>query len=309
MIMKATLSGVSNLNKTKKETLTPLSDTSSQDQDLHFAFFSTDDHEINAGIGFNIDPTHNFAPNKTEALIEPHVEQMEPEHESQEEVTPTDAIAESAQTVPAAELEEQPKSDLNIFTDEETDPEPIQSDIDKYKEKSGKIVADMISAMNTRRINADIPIPKVEHQGSLVIEVDVEAAPLALNIEVLEEAYKDQSTPVKETIVDVDKVTAADRAGKAVNYTTQTFIVAPVNGLFKLFKQGLFSLFSFLGDVIKFLLIAIVLTTIASVWYVYRIDPSMPVTEIPLQTYTVIKDITVATYQDVSDLVRGILGK
>ncbi|ETT65399.1 hypothetical protein C173_20266 [Paenibacillus sp. FSL R7-277] len=134
---------------------------------------------------------------------------------------------------------------------------------------------------------------------------EVEASPLLPVIEQLEAEYIDQTAAIKEKVVEVDKVTTADRAGKAVNWTIQTFVVAPVKGLFKALHNGVISLFGFFGSILKFLVISAVATVGLYIVMAHYSDTGLSAYEMAMQHYEAVKGVVVKLYKDISSEVRG----
>lgn len=323
MIMKPTLNEESTLTKTKDETQTPQSDTN---DDLHFSFFSTDESEINAGIGVSIDPSHNFDQSKSDTkpldddadlaeLVEqvakvddtiPTLECDIPEHQTDEPDTP------------AAEPEKEHSSELIIHSDESINSESKQSEPESILEKSAKLFDETRKAMGNVdiRLRCD-PVLYVREsvpiaQGSLYIEADVEAEPFTDDLGKLEDEYNDKITSVREKIIEVEKPveiykkTVADRIGISVHWMTDTFVVSPVRGIFRAMHNGVTHIVGYIGSVLKFLLISVVATIGFYIVLAHYSDSGLSAYEMASQHYEVVKNFLVTLYKDISSGIRGI---
>jgi hypothetical protein len=193
-----------------------------------------------------------------------------------------------------------------------TEPEPsITNNIDSdIIEKSAKLFEETRSSMQSRLFTlteTDSLRQTKLKSGSLTLP-DVEAdIPIIDDAEKLDEQYRDLTTQVKEKIVtvEVDKVTAADRAGKAVNWFTDTFIVSPVKGLFRALHNGIVNFIGFIGSLLKFVLISTVATVGIYIIIAHYSDSGLSAYEMAMQHYEAIKKIIVTLYNDISSVVRG----
>ncbi|SFM42311.1 hypothetical protein SAMN03159341_13230 [Paenibacillus sp. 1_12] len=304
--MKATMNEYSIVNKTRIDSPSQKNPT---DDDLQFSFFSGDGEMINVGIGIDIDPTHNFnlAESATPLKLPNTVtEEVQHEASSTDKVDEPEITASFNSIVP--ELGEvEPR--LHIFAVEDTDSKPDFSHIENVTEKSAKLFAETRTAIDNRKINVDMENVK----ASLYVETldfeEVSIAPLSGDFEKLEASYKDHSTLVKEKIIEGDRVTAADRTGKAVNWTVQTFIVSPVKGLFKaIYYHGIKELFNYLGNVLKFLLVSGVTTAVLYVVMANYSDSGLSAYEMAIQQYEALKGTAVVFYDDILQKIRGKTG-
>ncbi|WP_435924437.1 hypothetical protein [Paenibacillus sp. DYY-L-2] len=303
MKMKLTWNEKSTLTKTKDETQTPQSDTIDE---LHFSFFSTGESEINAGIGVSIDPSHNFdqaipdtassveEANLAEADVDDTVPTMEsdpPEHQTGEP------------DIPAAEPEKEPSSGLIIHSDESTDSESNELE-PNFVQKSAKLFTEARRAMDTIKIDPAVLEPKsiTPAQDSLYIEADVDT--IMFPNEQFENDYQAKSIPAIEKIVEVQRPIDANK-----RTATHTQGTKPVNRLYRFLHNGVKEIISKIVTAIKIILASIVLISIVSVFYVHYVDPSIPVTEIPMQSYTTVKELIIAIYKDISEFVREVANK
>ncbi|MFD3764871.1 MULTISPECIES: hypothetical protein [Paenibacillus] len=297
--MTATLKEASTLTKTKDETQTPQTDTS---DDLHFSFFSTDESEINAGIGVSIDPSHNFDRAKSDAEpFDDHVELVVQVAEVDDDVPTLESDTTEHQTgepdIPAAEPEKEPTSGLIIHSDESIDSESNELEPDFFQ-KSAKLFIEARRAMDTIKIDPAVLEPKsiTPAQDSLYIEADVDT--IMFPNEQFENDYQAKSIPAIEKIVEVQRPIDANK--KTATHTQGT---KPVNRLYRFLHNGVKEIISKIVTAIKIILISIVFISIVSVFYVHYVDPSVPVTEIPMQSYTTVKELVIAMYKDISEFV------
>ncbi|GIO49624.1 hypothetical protein J34TS1_43890 [Paenibacillus azoreducens] len=306
MIMTATLNEASTLTKTKDETHTPQSDTI---DDLHFSFFSTDESEINAGIGMGIDPSHNFDREKSDTEpFDDHAELVVQVAEVDDAVPTLESDTPEHQTdepdTPAAEPERERSSGLIIHSDESIETESSPPEPDNIFEKSTKLFAEARRAMDTIKIDPAVLEPKsiTPAQDSLYIEADVDT--IMFPNEQFENDYQAKSIPAIEKIVEVQRPIDANK--KTATHTQGT---KPVNRLYRFLHNGVREIISKIVTAIKIILISIVLISIVSVFYVHYVDPSVPVTEIPMQSYTTVKELIIAIYKDILEFVREVANK
>ncbi|BFH67345.1 hypothetical protein J27TS7_16000 [Paenibacillus dendritiformis] len=301
MKMKLTWNEKSTLTKTKDETQTPQSNTI---DDLHFSFFSIDESEINAGIGVSIDPSHNFdqpmpdmaSLTEEAALAEAaEVDDAVPTLESDTSEHQTDAP-----DTPAAKPEET-SSGLIIHSDESIDSESSQPEPNNIVEKSAKLFAEARKAMDTIQIDPTVLEPKsvTPAQDSLYIEADVDT--IMFPNEQFVDEYQAKSIPVIEKIVEVQRPIDANKIT-----ATHTQGTKPVNRLYRFLHNGVKEIISKIVTAIKIILVSIVLISIVSVFYVHYVDPSIPVTEIPMQSYTTVKELIIAIYKDILEFVNEV---
>lgn len=305
MKMKAVQNRASTFTKTEEETQTPQSDTF---DDLHFSFFSADDSEINAGIGVSIDPSRNF--NQSMSYTTSSVEETDLV-EAVVEAAEVDAVPltdekgatehqKDSLDIPAAESEKVPSFGLTIHSDESTDaestdPEPNQSELDIILEKSEKLFAETRKAIDTTQFNLSVSnlnsVPST--QGTLYIDkVDDEV--LSLTDEQLEQEY-----------ANVNRKTAADRVGIAVDWTIRTLFKDPVKVLFTVLHNGIKSFFSSIGNLLKWGFFSIVLIVCFYVLIGNFSDSGQSAEDMIFQAYEAVKKVLVTLYKEVSSNFGG----
>ncbi|WP_028987437.1 hypothetical protein [Thermicanus aegyptius] len=316
----------------KRETNVP--SQSLEVDDISISFFNDGNGDtINIGIGTEISPS---------VVIESSAAHND-DQEQPEPVAPLEPVADDEPIEADCTDEPDIAIDSGIFSDEDntdsetnkedtnldiplsepmlqiedgqsnTEPEPPLTDnIDAdIIERSAKLLEETKSWMKNHQVNLpEINFnthPQSQKSGLLTLP-DVEAdIPIIDDADKLDEQYRDLATPVKEKIVtvEVDKVTAADRAGKAVNWLTDTFIVSPVKGLFRALHNGIVNFIGFIGSLLKFVLISTVATVGIYIIIAHYSDSGLSPYEMAIQHYEAIKKIIVTLYNDIFSEVRG----
>ncbi|MDU5141857.1 MAG: hypothetical protein E6230_06730 [Paenibacillus dendritiformis] len=330
MKMKLTWNEKSTLTKTKDETQTPQSDTI---DNLHFSFFSTDESEINAGIGMGIDPNHNFdqsMPDNTSSVEEADlVESAEVDDDVPTLESDTSKHQTDAPDTPAAEPEKEQSSGLIIHSDESIELESSQPEPDNIVEKSAKLFAETRKAMDTvdSRLAVDslrIDSAKIDQKLTPsnqdlynIVDDDVEPTLFIDDLqkfEKLEEEYQDKIIPVKEKMVEVEmhveanKKTAADRVGIAVDWTIRKLVKDPVKVLFTVLHNGIKSFFSSVGNLLIWGFFSIVLIVCFYVLICNFSDSGQSAEDMIFQAYEAVKKVLVTLYKEVSSNFGGKKG-
>ncbi|MEB3752198.1 hypothetical protein [Geobacillus icigianus] len=279
---------------------------SSEDDNLNFDFFNVGNEGLlNLGLGINIDPNKIFSAERGKEGSANNVELEEVEVSTDNSAAEKDfSESESVESILLEGVEENKKEENeSSFTpglsfveaeEESVDNEPLEvaDDInfnltlEDYAKKLKEIRISDKNIIKSNIVETDsLELPKVEAE-----QVSDESLLLS-DIDSLEEAYKEQTLPVKEKIVEVDKVTAADRAGKAVNWLAQTFIVSPIKAIFKAVYAFLFNIFGFFGGILKFIIVSLVLTTLVAVFYTYSVNPDLSAKEMVLESLNIIVEV------------------
>lgn len=296
----------------QKEQLAGTVDSSEDvpDDDLNFDFFNVGNEGLlNLGLGINIDPNKIFsaeggkegsANNVESEKVEVNTDNSAAEKDFSESESVEPILSEGVGGDNKEEIKEENDSSFTpglsfVEAEEESvDNEPLEvaDDIDfnltleDYAKKLKEIRISDKNIIKSNIIETDsLELPKVEAEQ--VSDQNL----LLSDIDSLEEAYKEQTLPVKEKIVEVDKVTAADRAGKAVNWVTQTFILLPIRAIFKAVYAFLFNIFGFFGGILKFIIVSLVLTTLVAVFYTYSVNPDLSAKEMVLESLNIIVEV------------------
>ncbi|WP_162944283.1 hypothetical protein [Paenibacillus aceti] len=326
--MTATLNEASTLTKTKDETHTPQSDTI---DDLHFSFFSTDESEINAGIGMGIDPSHNFDREKSDTEpFDDHAELVVQVAEVDDAVPTLESDTPEHQTdepdTPAAEPERERSSGLIIHSDESIETESSPPEPDNIFEKSTKLFAETRKAMDT--VDSRLVVDSLRIDSAMIAQklapsnqdlyniADDDVEPTLFiddlqKFEKLEEEYQDKIIPVKEKMVEVEKhveankKTAADRVGIAVDWTIRTLVKDPVKVVFTVLHNGIKSFFSSIGNLLKWGFFSIVLIVCFYVLIGNFSDSGQSAEDMIFQAYEAVKKVLVTLYKEVSSNFGG----
>lgn len=296
----------------QKEQLAGTVDSSEDapDDDLNFDFFNVGNEGLlNLGLGINIDPNKIFsaeggkegsANNVESEKVEVNTDNSAAEKDFSESESVEPILSEGVGGDNKEEIKEENDSSFTpglsfVEAEEESvDNEPLEvaDDIDfnltleDYAKKLKEIRISDKNIIKSNIIETDsLELPKVEAEQ--VSDQNL----LLSDIDSLEEAYKEQTLPVKEKIVEVDKVTIADRAGKAVNWLAQTFIVLPIRAIFKAVYAFLFNIFGFFGGILKFIIVSLVLTTLVAVFYTYSVNPDLSAKEMVLESLNIIVEV------------------
>ncbi|KUP22045.1 hypothetical protein [Paenibacillus sp. DMB5] len=300
------------INKMNDQKRSEPSSKDSLNDDISFTLF--DISEADLGLGVAISPD-NYEVLQPDEPTSPCIQLPVPEDEAK--IDQHNFSNEGEETGlpinPLNSSEPQESTGLRIYTADDNETPANTINFEQILEQSKSRFEEFKSGLENFRIldtymDPSKKIPDQSNRGSLTIEADVSDGALLINdFEQLEEMYREQTTPVKELVVEVDKTTATDRAGKAISWIAETFVVSPTRWISRQFHNGIKELFSFLGGVIKVVLVATFLTTVLSVFYVHRVDPSLEVSEIPLQTYTVIKQVVINLYSDLINTRKNIM--
>ncbi|BBW98764.1 hypothetical protein [Geobacillus subterraneus] len=301
---------------------------SSEDDDLNFDFFNVGNEGLlNLGVGINIDPNKIFSAEKGKEGSSNNVESEKVEVNTDNSAAEKD-FSESESVEPILsegvggdnkeEIKEENDSSftpgLSFVEAEEksVDNEPLEvaDDInfnltlEDYAKKLKEIRISDKNIIKSNIIETDsLELPKVEAEQ--VSDQNL----LLSDIDSLEEAYKEQTLPVKEKIVEVDKVTAADRAGKAVNWVTQTFILLPIRAIFKAVYAFLFNIFGFFGGILKFIIVSLVLTTLVAVFYTYSVNPDLSAKVMVLESLNIIVEVVRKIGSSIWEALKSIFVK
>ncbi|RDE36631.1 hypothetical protein DV713_00100 [Parageobacillus thermoglucosidasius] len=301
---------------------------SSEDDNLNFDFFNVGNEGLlNLGLGINIDPNKIFSAERGKEGSANNVESEKVEVNTDNSAAEKDfSESESVEPILPEGIEGDKKEEIkeendSSFTpglsfveaeEESVDNEPLEvaDDIDfnltleDYAKKLKEIRISNKNIIKSNIIETDsLELPKVEAEQ--VSDQNL----LLSDIDSLEEAYKEQTLPVKEKIVEVDKVTAADRAGKAVNWVTQTFILLPIRAIFKAVYAFLFNIFGFFGGILKFIIVSLVLTTLVAVFYTYSVNPDLSAKEMVLESLNIIVEVVRKIGSSIWEVLKPIFVK
>ncbi|KDE46976.1 hypothetical protein [Geobacillus sp. CAMR5420] len=301
---------------------------SSEDDDLNFDFFNVGNEGLlNLGLGINIDPNKIFsaeggkegsANNVESEKVEVNTDNSAAEKDFSESESVEPILSEGVGGDNKEEIKEENDSSFTpglsfVEAEEESvDNEPLEvaDDIDfnltleDYAKKLKEIRISDKNIIKSNIIETDsLELPKVEAEQ--VSDQNL----LLSDIDSLEEAYKEQTLPVKEKIVEVDKVTIADRAGKAVNWLAQTFIVLPIRAIFKAVYAFLFNIFGFFGGILKFIIVSLVLTTLVAVFYTYSVNPDLSAKEMVLESLNIIVEVVRKIGSSIWEALKSIFVK
>lgn len=301
---------------------------SSEDDNLNFDFFNIGNEGLlNLGLGINIDPNKIFsaergkegsANNVESEKVEVNTDNSAAEKDFSESESVEPILPEGGGGDNKEEIKEENDSSFTpglsfVEAEEESvDNEPLEvaDDIDfnltleDYAKKLKEIRISNKNIIKSNIIETDsLELPKVEAEQ--VSDQNL----LLSDIDSLEEAYKEQTLPVKEKIVEVDKVTAADRAGKAVNWVTQTFILLPIRAIFKAVYAFLFNIFGFFGGILKFIIVSLVLTTLVAVFYTYSVNPDLSAKEMVLESLNIIVEVVRKIGSSIWEALKSIFVK
>lgn len=286
----------------------------SLNDEISFTLFDISEADLGLGVAISVD---NFEALQPDMPTSPCIQMPSPEDEATiDPLNFSNEVEETGFPIDPLNLSEpQESTGLRIYTADDIETPAKTSNFKQILEHSKsrfeefKTGLENLSVLDTCIVPAE-KVPDQSDRGSLTIEADVSDGAILINdFEQLEEKYREQTTPVKELVVEVDKTTATDRVGKAISWVTEIFIVSPTKWISRQFHNGIKELFGFLGGVIKFLLVATFLTTVISVFYVRGVNPSLEVSEIPLQTYTVMKQVLVNLFSDLINTGKSVINK
>ncbi|ATA61211.1 hypothetical protein [Geobacillus stearothermophilus] len=314
----------------QKEQLAGTVDSSEDapDDDLNFDFFNVGNEGLlNLGLGINIDPNKIFSAERGKEGSANNVELEEVEVSTDNSAAEKDfSESESVEPILPEGIEGDKKEEIkeendSSFTpglsfveaeEESADNEPLEVaddtdfnlTLEDYTKKLKEIKISEKNIIKSNIVETDsLELPKVEAEQ--VSDQNL----LLSDIDSLEEAYKEQTLPVKEKIVEVDKVTAADRAGKAVNWVTQTFILLPIRAIFKAVYAFLFNIFGFFGGILKFIIVSLVLTTLVAVFYTYSVNPDLSAKEMVLESLNIIVEVVRKIGSSIWEVLKPIFVK
>ncbi|GMK39070.1 hypothetical protein PCCS19_21240 [Paenibacillus sp. CCS19] len=283
--------------------------------DLSFQLFEDGSAGVDLGLGAAAPSNLNIdaSPCKKEVPVQPNtlisLEQPEQTHLSTRpdveevvvEMKPEEKSKAAEGILHQTELESA-FTGLSIHNEHEELANPIQIDFGKLLEKSKENFDDFRAILKQPTIKDADFIPKhTRQQGTLLFEDEVDDAPLMEVIAQFETEYKEKTTKVKY----VDKVTTADRAGKAVNWWTQTFIVMPTSWIFKRLHNGVRDLVYGFLKVLMWVAAIFTLSVFLTAWVNHQEGTALTLSEV-LNSYEIFKGYAVKAFQDLPGTIRAV---
>ncbi|WP_079913025.1 hypothetical protein [Paenibacillus sp. 32352] len=279
--------------------------------DLSFQLFEDGAAGVNLGLGaaapsnLNIDasPCKNEVPVQPDTLIsleqpeQPHPSTRPDVEEVAVEMKPEEKSKAAEDVVHQTGLEFALTS-LSIHNEHEE----LEMDFGKLLEKSKGNFDDFRASLKQPTIKEADFIPKQpQQQGSLLIVEEVDAEPLMEDITQFESEYIEKPPKAKY----VDKVTTADRAGKAVNWWTQTFIVMPTSWIFKRLHNGIRDLVYGFLKVLMWVAAIFTLSVFLTAWVNHQEGTALTLSEV-LNSYEIFKGYAVKAFQDLPGTIKAI---
>ncbi|WP_346234894.1 hypothetical protein MKY04_18120 [Lysinibacillus telephonicus] len=277
---------------------------SEEEVDIPFTIFNLGEETVDLGLGVNvrvadyIDKAKNEVVN-SEVLLdeEPKITNNPKVIKETIEINKQDCLKVDT---PKEELKEDKFTpglyinDEEVHFNEEVNTE--MTNINEYKKRIQEI-----NVFEKEIVTPDIEIT-IEKSNLELVEVQNENLDFK-NFEQLERAYEEATAIVKEKIVEVDKITFADRVGKVINWFSQNFIIYPIKGVLKMAYALIFNVLSSLENLLKILLLSIVFTTVLYVLLTY-INPEFSAQKSAITTWDTMKELIITIIGDVKGLLN-----
>lgn len=263
----------------------------SDSPNLSFSLIS-DSASCDIGLGFSM-PTEQFVDNIT----------FEVETEDEPETSSGISFLDHEPTPPTIS-----DVSLNNFLSSvdsiEGQIEETNSSFEDSKARLNKIYSEFKEALNPREQPSTAADNNLSSEFTVhdVMDIVNNDAIFPYNIELLMEQYEDANKLVKEKIVEVEvnKKSLADRLGITVKWLADTFIVAPVKAIFRTIHNGLLNIFSFLGNLLKMLIITALVSTVVYV-LIANVHPGSTPQLLAKQSYDTVKELLVTVIADTTE--------
>ncbi|TDG00895.1 hypothetical protein [Paenibacillus piri] len=281
------------------------------ENELSFVVFNDGSSSLNLGVGFD-------APTNLNIDAPPKKPKPQPEVLSH---PPTQTQTIQAAQIPEVSLESalvmEPPPSTDHEVEQVTNPVDIPSfEIPQDDEQMPTIDLDPVNLIEQSKVRfKEIMSETSEHhlepietptkpqpQGSLNIEDEpLIDESMVDSLNQLTKKYEEKASPLTGAVIHEDVTTTADRAGKAVNWWTQTFIVKPTSWIFRKLNNAVMviiekSFLLLLYVVMSAFATVVLLTAIFVIWGHYV---GVPAIELAQQQYDATKEIVVRFYNDV----------
>lgn len=255
---------------------------------LSFSLIS-DSTSCNIGLGFSI-PKEQFVDNIT----------FEVEAEDELEISSGISFLDHEPTPPTIS-EVSSNNFLSSVDSMEEVMEETNVSFEESKNRIKKIYTEFKEALNPGEQLDAVADNNLSPEFTVhdVVNIVDNDAVLPYNIDLLMEQYEDAHKLVKEKIVEVEvnKKSLADRLGTTMKWLADTFIVAPVKTLFRTVHNGLLNMISFLGNILKMLIITALVSTVVYVLIANEHPGSSPQL-LAKQSYDTVKELIVTVVAD-----------
>lgn len=212
--------------------------------------------------------------------------------------------------LPPPDLPNQPtgtnKPALNIFSISTVNEEPTDIDSDDIVKKSAKMFEDTKEHLRKFKSISDKndldPDELLKPNPSLEIIDNEEVKDITVPILDVED---EDITPVESEeqagglIIINKKNSSSDKPKKEDHWFANTFIVAPVKGIFRALYNGVINIFGFFGKMLVWGLVGMVLTVGIYVIMAHYSDTGQSALEMAVQHYEALKEILVTFWKDV----------
>ncbi|ASA25632.1 hypothetical protein [Paenibacillus donghaensis] len=249
----------------------------------------TDSTSCDIGLGFSI-PKEQFIDNIT----------FEVEAEDEPEILSGILFLDHEPTQPTI-----PEVSLNNFLSSvdsiEEEMEETNSSVEDSKTRIKRIYSEFKEILKPGEQPSIAAVNNFSPETNVVDVVNIvnNEAVLPYNIDLLMEQYEDANKLVKEKIVEVEanKKSVADRIGITVKWLADTFIVIPVKSIFRTVHNGILNIVSFLGSLLKILIITVMVSTIVYV-LIANVHPGSSPHLLAKQSYDTVKELIVTVIAD-----------